>query len=80
MRCSKCKSENVNVQTASNVKSRGGTTPFWYWWSGACLIDFMLYCCIIGFFGVNIHHMFKMTKTKIETYAVCQDCGHRWRV
>lgn len=80
MICPKCGSENVNVQTASNVKSRGGTTPFWYWITGACLLDLALYCCIIGFFGVNIHHIFHKTTTKVETYAVCQTCGHKWKI
>ena len=85
MVCPKCQSENVKIETASNVKSRGGTVPLWYWWSIICpMIDFALCCCIIGFFGFTIHHMLKRsakkTKTEIETYAVCQDCGNTWNI
>lgn len=80
MKCLKCGSENVNVQAISNVKSHGGTIPWWYWLCFVWVVDVMLYCCLIGFFGINIHHIFKKTKTKIESYAVCQECGHKWRM
>ena len=85
MICSKCNSSQVNIETASNVKSRGGSIPMWYWLSIICpIIDVCAYCCIIGFFGFTIHHFLKRnakkTKTTVETYAVCQSCGHTWRV
>lgn len=80
MVCKRCGSENVNVQMVSKVSSRGGTVPWWYWILGLWFIDFMLYLFIIGFFGVNINHFFKKTKTKAQSYAVCQDCGCSWRV
>ena len=80
MKCKKCASENVNVQTVGDVSSKGGAIPFWYWISFAWMIDLILYCCIIGFFGVNINHIFKRTKTKIRSYVVCQDCGYSWEV
>lgn len=80
MICLGCKSNNVNVETASNVKSNGGQIPFWYWISFAWMIDLVLYCCIVGFFGLTIAHSFSKTTTKIETYAVCQDCGKTWRI
>jgi hypothetical protein len=70
----------VSAQAVSDVHSQGGTIPFWYWWSFAWVIDLLLYCCIIGFFGVNIHHHFKKTKTKVKNYAICQDCGHMWKL
>ena len=79
MICKKCKSSNVNVQIFNNTKSNGGHIPFWYWISFAWVIDLMLYCCVIGFFGINIHHNFKKTKTKAESRCVCQDCGYVWK-
>ena len=79
MTCEKCKSTNVKVETVSDVKSRGGTIPLWYWLCG-WMVDAILCCCIIGFFGVNIIHTFKKTKTKVRTFAVCQDCGKTWEI
>lgn len=84
MKCQKCGCGNVNVQVMSNVNSRGGTIPLWYWWSFAWIIDMCLYCCVIGFFGLTIRHFLKRsakkTKTSAETYAICQDCGYKWKV
>lgn len=80
MTCPKCKSENVNVQIVSETKSRGGTIPWWYWLCFVWIIDLCLYLCIIGFFGVNIHHIFRKTKSKTKSYVVCQNCGHKWKV
>ena len=44
------------------------------------VFDLAFYCFIIGFFGVNINHSFHKTTTKVETYAVCQTCGHKWKI
>lgn len=88
MVCPKCGSTNVNVQAVGNVKSRGGvgSQRAWllYWLCFGWAIDLMLYCCIIGFFGFTIHHYLKKrayrTKTDVETYALCQECGHKYKV
>lgn len=80
MECKKCNGTNVVVQTVGNVSSKGGTTPWWYWLCCVWMIDFVLYCCLIGFLGINIHKSFKKTKTKVQAYAVCQDCGHKWKI
>lgn len=72
MKCKKCNSENVKVAAVSNVKSKGGATPLWYWFGFVCLFDIFL----LG----AIHRSFKHTKTKVKTIAVCQDCGHSWKV
>lgn len=72
MRCKKCKGTNVVVQTASNVKSKGGATPLWYWFCFVWMFDILL----LG----SIHRSFKKTKTKVQTYAVCQDCGKTWKL
>ena len=80
MECVKCSSTNVKVEAVSNVKSRGGTLPWWYWFGCVWVIDLMLYRMLIGFMGVNICHLFKKTKTKVQTYGVCQDCGKTWKL
>lgn len=85
MTCPKCGSSNVNCENVSNVKSKGGNVPIWYWLSIICpMIDMCLCMCVIGFFGFTIHHFLKRgakrTKTKVESYAVCQDCGNNWKI
>ena len=44
------------------------------------VFDLALYCFIIGFLGINIKHIFRKTTTRIKTYAVCQTCGHKWKI
>lgn len=85
MTCRKCNSDKVRVENVSEVTSKGGNVPMWYWCSMVCpMIDFILYFCIVGFFGITIYNALKRsadkTKTKVQTYAVCQNCGNHWKV
>ena len=69
MMCPKCKCENVSVQTVAEAKKTGIMT---------ILLYILLACTCLGLFVVIPLMLRKKTKT--VTYAVCQDCGHRWKV
>ena len=69
MKCKKCGSENVVVQAVNEVKGRGIL---------GSLIWLFLAFCTIGL--ILIIPMLTKSKGKTKTFAICQNCGHRWRV
>ena len=80
MTCPKCKSENIQVQTVNEVKEkRKKGCLYWLfigcWWQPIAWLFLTIPKLIVTIFG-------KHTKvvSKTVTYAVCQDCGHRWKV
>lgn len=79
MLCPRCNSTNVNVQAVSNVRTKGKGCLYWLfigWWLELILWLFltipMLFFKLFGGKG--------KVRTNVETYAVCQNCGNRWRV
>ena len=75
MTCISCKSTNVKVEAISNVKSRGGTVPLWYYFSFLWTFDWLFFFAIYRL----LKRSAKKTNTKVETYAICQDCGETWK-
>ena len=77
MICPKCHSENVSVQTVAVTKNKHHGLLWWVfigcWWVFIKWLLFTLPALIIKIFAP------KKTKTKIETYCVCQSCGHTWK-
>ena len=71
MICELCKSENVSIQTVSDVRSRGGL-PIWYYFSCIWVFDWI--------FFFTIAKILKRTKTKLRQIATCQNCGYHWEV
>ena len=69
MTCPKCKSENITFQTVSEQKSTGCLTVILY---------ILLACTILGL--LIVVPLMLRKKTETVTYAVCQNCGHRWKV
>lgn len=69
MTCPKCKSENITFQTISEQKGAGCLTVILY---------IILACTILGL--LIVIPLLLRKKTKTVTYAVCQNCGHRWKV
>lgn len=69
MTCPKCGSENVNVQAVAELQKRGCLTTLFY---------IVLACTIVGIFFLI--PMIRGQKTKTRQYALCQNCGHKWRV
>lgn len=65
----KCKGNNITYQTVTESRKTGCLTV---------LIYLILAFSLLGLFiliPLLLHR-----KTQTVTYAVCQDCGHRWRV
>ncbi len=70
MFCSKCGSNNVTNQVVAENKKRGCFTVLFY---------IVLLCIpIIGW--IALFCLIRGTKSKTVTYAVCQNCGKRWKV
>lgn len=69
MICPKCKSNRVAVQVVSEQKKRG---------CFAATLWILLALCTFGIILVVPLLTKKGSKTK--NYAICQNCGHRWRV
>lgn len=78
MKCSKCQSENVNVQAVTEIVKRGKGCLYWLligWWLELLLWIFLtLPMLLIKLFIPS------SIKSKTITYAVCQNCGHKWKV
>lgn len=69
MTCPKCGSQNVNVQAVAEQKKRG------------CLGALMWILLAICTFGlIIIIPMITKKGSKTRNYAVCQNCGNRWKV
>lgn len=80
MVCPKCGSEHVIVSAVNEVttKRRKGVL-YWifigWWWEFFAWLFLTLPKLIIAIFAPK-----KKIKAKTVTYAVCQDCGNRWKV
>lgn len=68
-RCPRCGQHNVQYQTVTESKKTGCFTVILY---------ILLAITVLGLFIVIPLMMRKKTNT--VTYAVCQNCGHRWKV
>ena len=73
MVCPKCKSENVITQAITTVKTKRRGCLGWCIW--IILALFTLGLILIIPIITN-----SKTKSKVHTEAVCQHCGHRWKV
>ena len=69
MECPKCGSTNVSVQAVAEHKKRG------------CFMSAFWVVLAIFTLGMVIWIPLLTKKgSKTKTYAVCQKCGHRWKV
>lgn len=67
--CPRCRSNNVTVQAVAEQKKRG------------CLMSIVwivLACCTLGL--IILIPLLTRKGSKTKTYAICQSCGHRWKV
>ena len=70
MKCSKCGSENVQVQAVAEIQKRGCLTILLY--------IFLLCIPVIGWIALFL--LLRGRKSKTINYAVCQDCGNHWKI
>lgn len=69
MQCPKCGSTNVSVQAVAEQKKRG------------CFMSLLWILLAVFTLGMVIWIPLLTKKgSKTKTYAVCQQCGHRWKV
>jgi hypothetical protein len=73
IRCPKCGSENVSVQAVTDIKTKHRSCLGWCWW-------LLLAICTLGLILIIPILTNSKTKSKTHTEALCQDCGHRWKV
>jgi len=73
MTCSKCGSNNVNVQAVTEVKTKRRGCLGWLLWIILAVFTFGLILIIPLLTNSR-------TKSKTHTEAVCQNCGKRWKV
>lgn len=80
MVCPKCGSMNCNVQVVNEIKEKR-KRGLLYWICCIWIIDLFMWI-IFGFWKLIYEIFRKKTKIKSKTvsYAVCQDCGHKWKV
>ena len=76
MICELCKSENVSIQTVSNVRSRGGHLPIWYYFLCIWAFDWIFFFVIAKI----LKRKADAIKTKLRQIATCQNCGYHWEV
>ena len=69
MTCRQCKSTNVKIEMVTKTKHRGFFG--WMWW-------LFLIICSGGL--LLIIPLITNTKSKMVKMAVCQDCGHSWKI
>lgn len=77
MSCPKCGSDNVNFQSVGITKTKSKGCIYWLligWWFELLMWFFLtLPMILIKLFGKT------KVKTKVKTFAVCQNCGYTWK-
>jgi len=78
MVCPKCGSTNVNTQAVAVTKNKHHGLLWWicwgWFWVPMKWLFFTLPALVFKIFAP------KRTKTKVQTYCSCQQCGYTWRV
>lgn len=78
MVCPKCGSDNVNVQAVSEVKTKHKGCLYWLF-IGWYVEPILWLCFTIPMLFAKLFGS-KKVHTKVKSYAVCQNCGNRWKV
>jgi predicted RNA-binding Zn-ribbon protein involved in translation (DUF1610 family) len=68
-RCPKCRSKDVSFQRFTEEKKSGCLTYLWY-----ILLTFTCFGLFI------VLPLGLRNRTKSGTYAICNNCGHTWKV
>lgn len=69
MVCPNCKSDNIEFQVVEEHKKAGLGLIIWY---------IILFVTVLGW--LILIPMLLRKRTETVTYAVCKDCGKRWKV
>lgn len=71
MKCPKCKSENVTVQTVAETNTERRGCGMWLVW----LVGAVVTCGLILIVPLLTN---SRNRSKVKRYATCQSCGHGW--
>ncbi|MDR0929455.1 MAG: hypothetical protein LBM74_07055 [Oscillospiraceae bacterium] len=72
LKCRRCGSRDVQVQAVHETRSKSGCM--------GCLIRTIFFFTSFVLWLLSLLFRTRKTTTRTVTYAVCQHCGHRWRV
>lgn len=70
MKCVKCESEKVNIETTSYTRSK----------KRSFLWNLLMIFLTGGLWLLWMLVRARKEKVVTETWATCQDCGHRWKI
>lgn len=73
MTCPKCSSDRVTVQAVTETKTKHRGCLGWAGW-------ILLAVLTVGLILIIPLLTNSKTKSKTRTQAVCQNCGHRWKL
>ena len=73
MVCKKCGSNDVNIQSYTETKTKHRGCLGWAFW-------ILLAICTCGLILIIPAITNSKTKSKTCPMAVCQNCGHNWKV
>lgn len=73
MICPRCHSNNVNVQAITVEKTTKRGCLGWFFWILFSMITSLWFLIIPV--ATN-----ERTRSKIQNLAICQHCGHRWKI
>ena len=82
MKCPKCKSEDVKVQIVSEEVVRTYKHSLFYRLLIGWGLKPIIWICTLPFrmIGMLLPSFGKYSNTEHKTMAVCQHCGHTWKV
>lgn len=85
MECKKCSSTDIKIEmiTETKIKKKGKGFLWWiYFLSIGWIVELLLWVFLT--LPKLIYALFKRDKFKVKTktkkIAVCQNCGHSWKV
>jgi len=70
MVCSKCNSSNIGVQAVAEHKKRGCFS----------VLLIIILACIPVLGWIALFMLLRGGKSKTISYALCQNCGYRWKI
>jgi len=82
MQCPRCHSDSINVQAVTETQLKTKKKSLLYWITVGWFIEPLLWIFLT--LPKLIFELFSprkvQTKTKTKKMAICQNCGHSWKI